>query len=342
MSAPENRLASPFALPRHGGGLAAAEERFGKPEAGWLDLSTGINPFAYPIPPLPGTAWQALPDMGADLALRAAAAKTWGVADPDTIVTAPGTQALIDVLARFYAPAKVAILEPTYSGHADAFAAAGHEVIACTAFDELSAGQIVIVVNPNNPDGREVGPAALRDLAAATAARGGLLIVDEAFIDLTPDLSVAASGAPGLLVLRSFGKFFGLAGLRLGFAVCEPSLAKPLRDALGLWPVSGPALEVGRMALADHAWIAAMRSKLATEAARTDALLSQSGLAILGGTALFRLAGAPRAWALFEHLGKRGILVRAFQSELRWLRFGLPPDEAARKRLSAALAAWPS
>jgi cobalamin biosynthetic protein CobC len=104
--------------------------------------------------------------------------------------------------------------------------------------------------------------------------------------------------------------------------------------------VSGPALEIGRTALADRAWIEAMRIRLVREAGFMDALLAQGRLKILGGTALFRLAGAPRAWALFEHLGKRGILVRPFQHELRWLRFGLPADETARQRLAAALAEW--
>ncbi len=136
------------------------------------------------------------------------------------------------------------------------------------------------------------------------AKRGGLLIVDGAFVDLMPDLSVTAPLTAGLLVLRSFGKFFGLAGLRLGFAVCAPDMAKLLREALGPWPVSGPALEIGRIALADRAWIDAMRIRLAREAAFMDAVLAQGGLAILGGTSLFRLAGASRAWALFEYLGQ--------------------------------------
>ncbi|HEY1720307.1 MAG TPA: threonine-phosphate decarboxylase CobD [Magnetospirillaceae bacterium] len=341
MSASEIRLASQFSLPRHGGDPAAAETRFGKPKDGWLDLSTGINPFPYPVPALPGSAWQNLPDSGTDLALRRAAAQAWGELDADAIVAAPGTQALIEALARLYGPVKVAVLVPTYPGHAEAFAQAGHEIIPCATIEELAVGQIAIVVNPNNPDGREIAPDELRALSVAMAERGGLLIVDEAFVDLTPELSIAAPVASGLLVLRSFGKFFGLAGLRLGFAIGEPDVIRLLREALGLWPVSGPALEIGRIALADHAWASAMRSKLATETARMDVLLTKGGLAILGGTSLFRLAGAPRAWTLFEYLGKRGILVRPFPEQPRWLRFGLPADAAARKRLATALAEWP-
>jgi cobalamin biosynthetic protein CobC len=330
----------PLTLPAHGGDLAAAEARFGRPRDGWLDLSTGINPFAYPLPSLDPGLWRGLPDSGADLALRLAAAEAWGVADPDAIVIAPGSQALIQALARLVPPTTVAILGPTYAGHADAFARAGHRVAIHARHEPFAAAGVAVVVNPNNPDGRVTAPEELQALAGQMPARNGLLVVDEAFVDLRPELSVAARGLPATIALRSFGKFFGLAGLRLGFAVCAPDLARTLCAALGPWPVSGPALAIGHAALADRAWIEATRAHLAAESDRLDALLAQAGLTGLGGTALFRLAGAERAWALYEHLARLGILVRPFATEPRWLRFGLPPDEAAARRLGAALAAW--
>ena len=83
-----------------------------------------------------------------------------------------------------------------------------------------------------------------------------------------------------------------------------------------------------------------MRARLDDEAAQLDAVIGKAGFGIAGGTALFRLADAPRAWALFEHLGRQGILVRPFAEHPRWLRIGLPLDRAARDRLAAALAAW--
>jgi cobalamin biosynthetic protein CobC len=179
-------------------------------------------------------------------------------------------------------------------------------------------------------------------MAAELARRGGLLVVDEAFGDVTPELSVVRFVGPGLLVLRSFGKFFGLAGLRLGFAVADPVTARLLRTVLGPWSVSGPAMVVGRAALADKTWIAETRQRLTYESTLLDNILIQAGLSVLGGTSLFRLVNAPRAWALYEHLGQRGILVRPFAAAPRWLRFGLPPGDAGRKRLREALVAWNS
>ncbi|HIJ37402.1 MAG TPA: aminotransferase class I/II-fold pyridoxal phosphate-dependent enzyme, partial [Rhodospirillaceae bacterium] len=170
--------------------------------------------------------------------------------------------------------------------------------------------------------------------------RGGLLVVDEAFVDCTPDLSLASKVRPGLLVLRSFGKFFGLAGLRLGFAIGDPDLIRLLRTAIGPWPVGGPALVIGRQALLDQSWIVAARRHLVMEAQALDALLNSANLSVLGGTPLFRLVNASRAWALYEHLGQQGILVRPFASAPRWLRFGLPPGSKAMMRLKAALDIW--
>ena len=334
---------APFALgslPRHGGALAEAETRFGRPAEGWMDLSTGINPFAYPLPPLAAAVWQRLPDADAVAAVQVAAAAAWSVPDPDWIVAAAGSQAVLQMLPLLRPPSTVAVVGPTYSEYAECWSQAGHRVIPCPAPEEVGDAEVVVVCNPNNPDGRRFDPARLRGLARSLEPRGGVLIVDEAFGELAPELALTASAGPGLVVLRSLGKFFGLAGLRLGFAVCDPAAAALLRRSLGPWPVNGVALAVGAVALADTAWIAEMRAKLEREAAVLDALLGDFGLAVAGGTSLFRLVGAPRAWALYEHLAARGILVRPFAQQPRWLRFGLPADDAARARLADALAAW--
>jgi cobalamin biosynthetic protein CobC len=207
--------------------------------------------------------------------------------------------------------------------------------------EAAAAADCVIVTNPNNPDGRQVEPARLLDLGAKLAARGGLLIVDEAFADVTPGLSVAAqAGTPGLCVLRSFGKFFGLAGLRLGFALATGEMVRRLEEHLGPWAVAGPALEIGADAMEDADWITETRIRLANAARDLDALLEGHRLAVVGGTDLFRLARTSHAAALFEHLGRQGILVRSFDAKPDWLRFGLPPDAAAWQRLRAALASF--
>ncbi|MEO5375955.1 MAG: threonine-phosphate decarboxylase CobD [Alphaproteobacteria bacterium] len=325
-------------LPRHGGDLAAATRRYGEPRAGWLDLSTGVNPRPYPLPALDPACWTRLPDSAAETALRRAAAAAFGSGGETVVVAAPGTQALIQWLPRLEPPSPsstVAVLSPTYAEHAAAWAAAGHRVMDVAHLDAAPTADVVVVVTPNNPDGRIV-PAG--DLAA-TAARTRLLVVDEAFAD---PLSAAASPGPGggrMVALRSFGKFFGLPGLRLGFALTDPVTAETLRAAMGPWPVAGPALAVATVALADRAWIEDTRRWLDGMAGRLDQALSAAGLEVVGGTPLFRLARVPGngASALHDRLARRGILVRAFTWSADRLRFGLPADEAGLARLSAAL-----
>nr|WP_282571782.1 threonine-phosphate decarboxylase CobD [Roseomonas acroporae] len=336
----------------HGGRLGAARRRFPDAPAPFLDLSTGINPVPWPLPgpmpALPPAAFSRLPEPEALEALQRAAALAYGVADPGCVVASPGTQILIGLLPRLLPLRAARILGPTYAEHALAWEAAGAAVTTVTeagALDAGEAGTAAVLCNPNNPDGRRVPAAPLLALAARLAARGGLLVVDEAFADLEPTGGPAGDGwrslapalpAPGLVVLRSFGKTYGLAGLRLGFALAAPGLAARLRAALGPWAVSGPALALGTAALADRGWLRAAAARLAGDTARLDRLLAAAGLRPLGGTHLFRLAeGDAAGW--YERLGRAGILVRPFAARPRWLRLGLPGDAAAWDRLEAAL-----
>ncbi len=332
--------ADPTVVADHGGNLGAARRRFRDAPEPWLDLSTGINPWPYPVPPLAAEVWQRLPDPAAIDGVAAAAARAYGAPGPDHVAVAPGSQALIQWLPRLCSPGRVAVLGPTYAEHAHCWAAAGHRVNLVTDAGTLYHGcwDTVVVANPNNPDGRVIAPDRLIALATGLAAGGGRLVVDEAFADLVPAVSVAAAtGQPGLIVLRSFGKVFGLAGLRLGFALAAPDQAHRLREALGPWPVSGPAVAIAGAALADHAWLAETRVRLATAADRLDDLLHARGLAVLGGTPLFRLAATRDAEAVFDHLGRAGILIRRFASHPGWLRFGLPVSDTAWDRLARAL-----
>ena len=333
------RAPAPGALP-HGGDLAAAEQHYGKPADGWLDLSTGINPRAYPTRAAGARHYAQLPQRDQEMRLLAAASRHFDLPAGARLVAAPGTQALIQWLPHLFERRRVAILAPTYGEHEHAWALGGHAVRRVASLDDAAA-EIVILANPNNPDGRRIAPTELVPLARTLAARGGLLIVDEAFADPHPELStLAASGMPGLLALRSFGKFFGLAGLRLGFAACEPALATRLAAALGPWSVSGPALAVAAAAYGDERWIAATRTRLARDAARLDRLLAMHGLVRRGGCALFGLYALDSAADLADHLGRSGILLRRFADEPRWLRFGLPGRAADWRRLAAALAEW--
>lgn len=311
----------------HGGNLTEARERFPDAREPWLDLSTGISPFPYPLPEFPAGTFTRLPEPAELRWLQALAARRYGARDPAQVVAAPGTQILLPLIARLSPPGRARVLGPTYAEHARAAVLAGHEVV------EEGAADLLTVVNPNNPDGC-LRP---RDELRALHSSGGLLVVDEAFMEAAPrDESFAGEVGSGVIVLRSFGKFHGLAGLRLGFAIADAPVAARLRDALGPWAVSGPALAAGLAALADEAWAAANRMRLAEAAADLDAALSAGGCRVLGGTSLFRLAEVPPG--TYERLGRAGILVRRFDYWPDRLRFGLPPDDGALRRLAAALA----
>lgn len=328
----------------HGGNLAEAAARFGAPDGGWLDLSTGINPHAYPVPELPAALWQRLPEAPELDALRRAAAAAYGAPEPAAVVPAPGTQALIQWLPRVLASDRAAVVGPTYGEYAPAWRAAGADVDevadpqAALAALQGARRPALVLCNPNNPDGRIVAPARLHDLARRMAADGGVLVVDEAFAEVAPEASVAgAAGQPGLVVLRSFGKFFGLAGLRLGFALAPAEIARGLERALGPWPVPGPAVELGRRALADTAWQAATRARLVEESGRLAELLAGAGFARVGGTPLYALVRHPEAAARHARLAQTGVWVRAFPTYPEWLRFGLPGTAAGWQRLADAL-----
>ena len=299
-----------------------------------MDLSTGINPVPYPVGNIKPEAWTRLPDTGALAALEAAARAYYGVPDAAAMVAAPGTQALIQLLPRLMPATRVAVLGPTYTEHAHCWRAAGHDVdtVPLDAAPPDGAG-LAVAVHPNNPDGH------VHDVERllAWAAQGRHLVIDEAFTDTLPEQSaVRYTGPEGPIVLRSFGKFFGLAGLRLGFAITDPETAGGLAAALGPWSVPGPALEIGARTLADREWIAETRRRLAADAARLDAVMAPHTGPALGGTDLFRLYDM-NGQDLHARLAGHGIWTRIFDDRPELIRLGLPPDDAAFQRLTAAL-----
>ncbi|EKF19366.1 threonine-phosphate decarboxylase CobD [Nitratireductor pacificus] len=330
------------AVTDHGGSLVRAAALFPGAPTPWLDLSTGINPHSYPFPPLPATAYARLPEEARLAELAALAARVYGAPDGAHLVAAPGTQVLLPLVAALLPAGPAMVLAPTYAEHARAAALAGHAVEEVEDFERLFEARLAVVVNPNNPDGRVIPRDRLLALAAHLHGRGGLLVVDEAFMDVGPRAESVAGdvGAGGLVVLRSFGKFFGLAGVRLGFAAAMPAIAARLSGWLGPWAVAGPALEIGMTALADTAWQETMRKRLAAEAARLDRTLAAQGLAVSGGTDLFRFLRLPAASGLFETLGRHGILVRSFAGRPDCLRLGLPGSDADHARLEHAFQTW--
>ncbi|KAF7963164.1 threonine-phosphate decarboxylase [Cupriavidus sp. UYMU48A] len=335
-------MRSPSAPIRHGGDLQAAVRRYGRPASEWLDLSTGINPSGYPVPPIPAEAWQRLPEDDDGLADIAALA----LGAPRALPVA-GSQAAIRTLPQLLARGRVGVAAMGYSEYAPAFAAAGHDVVLLGESDfahpSLADGlDHLVVVNPNNPTGRLLSPQTLLAWHAALAARGGTLLVDEAFIDCAPQHSIAAhSGARGLVVLRSLGKFYGLAGVRCGFVLGEPALLDALRERLGHWTVSGPARVIARAALADTGWQAVNRERLSAWAARLCALLARHGLAAVMQPLFCWLPHAEAA-GLHDALARRGIWTRRFDAAgdcrpaCAWACARSPH---AWQRLEAALAA---
>ncbi len=321
----------------HGGNLDAAMARFGGARAEWLDLSTGINPVPYPILDLPEEAWTALPDQAAMEQLLEAARAAWAVPEEAEIIAAPGASALIARMPGLVGGSRVHIPGPTYNEHAAAFRASGAEV------GEDPAAPVGVYVHPNNPDGRFAPTDALD--------RHDVTIVDESFCDTCPDRSlVRETVRPGVILLKSFGKFWGLAGLRLGFAIGHPDTLAPggrpaLAELLGPWAVSGPALALGTRALGDLDWATTTRARLDEEAARLDALMDGAGAKLVGGTSLFRTYDVPDAAASQADLARAQIWSRIFPYSKTWLRLGLPaPDrwpqlEAALRGLGQDVAA---
>lgn len=318
----------------HGGRLRRAAAAYGIPLADWLDLSTGINPQGYPVPPVPADAWLRLPEE--DDGLEAAAAHYYGNA---SLLAVAGSQPAIQALPSVLHGERVSLLAPGYAEHALAWRDRGAAAVGVDRIDAAVAhSDVVVLVQPNNPTGVHFGRQRLLDWHADLARRGGWLVVDEAFIDTEPETSlVPDAGADGLVVLRSLGKFFGLAGARVGFVFAPAGVRRALAERLGPWTIAGPARWAARHALADGAWQTRTRSALRAAGARLQTLLAAHGLQAYG-PALFKLVITPDAARLYEAFARRGILLRLFDTP-QAVRFGLPPDEAGWARLAEALGA---
>ncbi len=326
----------------HGGTLDLVRARYGDVNEPWIDLSTGINPAAYPFCQLDQRVWTRLPMESQLNALLSSAAERYRAPSFENIVACPGSQAAIQVIPRLIDAKNVVIVGPTYEEHLRSWRRVGCNVSLTEGLDEALQlrADVVVVVNPNNPTGRIYSGECLLEVAGKLALQGGVLVVDEAFCDLCGDgVSLVPSLPENAVVLRSFGKTYGLAGLRLGFVVSNVSFARKLRCALGPWAVSGPACEIGRGALGDDQWINEQRAKLLGDVERLKDILEQAGFRIIGETPLFVLASIDGANGSRDRLAKRGIHVRHFPKNPTWLRFGIPGVERDWDRLATCLAA---
>lgn len=338
ISLSENHEFKPGGL-KHGGRIRAAAEKYHIPFKEWLDLSTGLNPNGWPVSSVPAAVWQALPED--DDGLQTAACQYYGC---DYCLPVAGSQAAIQTLPGLRSLSKVGVISPTYAEHEYNWKQAGHEVVALS-FEDVDAHieelDVLVVINPNNPTGKVIKSEVLLNWHKQLSARGGWLIVDEAFMDVTVEKSLVSAGIkPGLIVLRSMGKFFGLAGIRCGFVISDRELLQRISSKLGPWQLTGPTRFIAKHALQDKAWHINSCEELSDSSARLSQLLQKHGLAPEGGTDFFQWLIHPQAKEIFEACAQKGILLRYFEKteqHTESLRFGLPANEEQWQRLDESL-----
>lgn len=308
----------------HGGGLDKAMQQFGGQRHNWLDLSTGINPNPYHVPDIPNHFWHVLPDAQSQADLLTAARSFWNIPDEAEIIPASGVSAIIALLPSLGDFSQVSIINPTYNEFSASFT--GHD------YTLKNTAPVQVRVHPNNPDGRVFTRTEIE------AQHNQLTIIDESFCDTCPEKSLIDIAAkPDHIILKGTGKFWGLAGLRLGFAIALPELADKISQRLGPWSISGPAQFIGQNALSNLQWAKDTRTQLAHMANKLDTILIQNELSVIGGTTLFRLAHTHDAKSLHKHLCQHHILTRIFPYSDNWVRFGLPANDTDLTRLNDAL-----
>lgn len=311
---------------RHGGRLREAMAAHPDAPRPWLDLSTGINPEPWPGPRASAEDLRRLPDPLALTELEIVAARAFGVADPDRVVAVSGAEAALRLLPGLVSGDEVAVLAPTYGGHLEAWAASTPRLVTSLEDPRAARADVLVLVNPNNPDGRRIERQTLAELAADRSDRGRWTIVDESFVEIAPELSVADLEIDRLVTLRSFGKFYGLPGARLGFMIGNRVFSREFRVLLGDWPIAADALALGLGAYADDAWRTSARTWLAARARAVDAVLTDASLVIVGGCDLFRWAAVADAHGFFSRLCEQGVLIRPFGDRPDRVRIGLPSD----------------
>lgn len=319
----------------HGGRLLAAAEKYAIPVADWIDLSTGINPNGWPVPAIPGSCWQRLPET--EDGLITAARQYYQC---ENLLAVAGSQAAIQALPLLRSCSRVGVLSPAYNEHAACWQKAGHQLLSLTPetiAENIDLLDVLVIINPNNPSGTLFSKAQLLDWHDKLQRRAGWLVIDEAFIDVNPEHSLASLPAgDGLIILRSIGKFFGLAGIRCGFVIAQQPLLNALDENLGVWTISHPSRYIAMLALLDQDWQQQTRLDLTAQSERLQQLLTTHRLKPDGSTALFQWCKTPHAAIIHHELARLGILTRLF-NQPDSLRFGLPKDEIQWQRLENAL-----
>ena len=309
----------------HGGHLINAAEKYNVPIQQWIDLSTGINPNGWPVPEIPAECWQRLPETADDLIVAARQ-----FYQCESILPVAGSQAAIQTLPLLRSRSRVGVLSPAYAEHAYIWKKAGHEVIELEVEkieSHIPQLDVLIIINPNNPTGQRFNKDQLLRWHDGLNKHNGWLIIDEAFIDTTPEYSLSSHPAiKGLIILRSLGKFFGLAGIRCGFIIGPNELLNTVGESLGPWTISHPSRYIATKTLVDTVWQKQTRDKLTKQSNRLALLLTKNGLKPDGQTSLFQWIKHSYAEQIHESLAHQGILTRLFKQPSS-LRFGLPKQE---------------
>ncbi|MGB0495833.1 MAG: threonine-phosphate decarboxylase CobD [Kangiellaceae bacterium] len=328
----------------HGGQLQKQAKKYNIPAENWLDLSTGISPYSYPVQTIPSSMWRRLPEFS-DSLLKAVK-QYYG---SSKFVACAGSQAAIQAIPQVWKqvlkfsatrPAKIWLPKVGYKEHQKHWISNGFSIthyVELPNASDLEENSVVVVINPNNPSGAVYDSKILLELANTLAKKNGLLIIDEAFIDSNLSLSIAtkASHFKNLIILRSIGKFFGLAGIRLGFAFANDTWLKQLKVKLGEWPISGPSLYIAEKALSDSSWQSAQRFRLDKQSMALHSLLRRVFNLNSKGCNLFRTINLANATEIFESLCKQAVYVR-LTDDKKSLRFGIP-DSDGFFRLEKAL-----
>jgi len=322
-------------LLKHGGRLREAAEHYQIPLSDWIDLSTGINPNGYPIPNIPSALWQRLPEDQDDLI--ATAQRYYQCA---SLLAVAGSQAAIQSLPLLRPQGKVGFIQPSYAEHAYAWKKAGHHIINLepdTINQHIKQLNVLVLVNPNNPSAQIFTHEQCLSWLAQLNTHNGWLIIDEAFIDATPELSLShLAPLKGLIILRSIGKFFGLAGIRSGFVLAEPAILNELAEHLGPWTISNPSRFMTQHALQNTSWQQTTRGNINKQSLRLQQLLQQYQLAITGSNPLFQWIKTQQASHIHQQLAQQAVFTRLFTHPSS-IRFGLPANELEWTHLEKAL-----
>ena len=316
---------------QHGGDIDLAIKKYGGQRADWIDLSTGINRTSYPWQESVKVELRDLPSSKLLMGLEKAASRAYKVAEGTDTAAVQGAQQIISLLPiclKNYN--SVAILGPTYNEYEKAFKSSGIKAETVSEVSKLSSSDIAIIVNPNNPTGKVIAEEILDDLSKKVR----ILIIDESFKMFS---SRRIQKFDNVIQINSLGKFFGLAGVRLGFVSGPSDFIKSVREMLGPWPISSIAAEIGIIALNDTTWISEMEKILLEGSNVLHKACSTKNWKLVGKTNLFHTYATSSCLEVEEQFAAHYIWIRTFDYSQTWIRLGIPTSKYEWTRVRQVL-----